>query len=89
MVRADLERLVPSHNKSSLAILFVLEQPDISSTTLLPLARLAVELEKLGAHLERLLLELLVGLCLDFLGQANDGLEIDIRFLLIGAILIL
>jgi hypothetical protein len=56
----------------------VLQQPNITSTTLLPLIAILDELEKLGAHLEYLLLELLVGLDIDFLGEADNGLEVDI-----------
>jgi hypothetical protein len=40
--------------------------------------RIWVELEKLCAHLENLLLKLLVGLDFDFLGEADDGLEVNI-----------
>jgi hypothetical protein len=57
----------------------VLQKSDIASTTLLPLTRLAVELEKLCTHLKGLFLQLLVGLGLDFLGEMNDGLEVDFR----------
>jgi len=45
---------------------------------LLPLIGLLVELEELCAHLESLLLELLVGLDLNFLGETDDGFEMDI-----------
>lgn len=78
MVGADLEGLVSSHNKSGLAVLLVLQQTDITSAALLPLAGLLDELEELGAHLEKLLLGLLVGLGLDLLGQLDDGLEVDV-----------
>jgi hypothetical protein len=56
----------------------VLQQPNITSTTLLPLIAILDELEKLGAHLEYLLLELLVGLDIYFLGEADNGFEVDI-----------
>lgn len=78
MVGADLECLVSSHNKSGLAVLLVLQQTDITSATLLPLAGLLDKLEELGAHLEKLLLRLLVGLGLDLLGQLDDGLEVNV-----------
>lgn len=78
VVGANLEGLVPAHDQASLAVLLVLEQADITGTTLLPLAALADELEQLGAHLEELLLGLLVGLDVDLLGQLDDGLEVNI-----------
>lgn len=78
MVGADLEGLVASHDQSGLAVLLVLEQTDVTSTTLLPLAALLDELEKLGAHLESLLLSLLVGLGINLLGQLDDGLEVNV-----------
>lgn len=78
MVGADLEGLVTAHDQAGLAVLLVLKQTDVTSASLLPLAGLLDELEKLGAHLEDLLLRLLVGLGLDLLGQLDDGLEVDI-----------
>ena len=78
MVGADLQGLVSSHNQSSLSVLLVLQQSNITGTTLLPLIAILDELEKLGAHLEYLLLELLVGLDIDFLGEADNGLEMDV-----------
>lgn len=62
MVGADLEGLVPAHDQAGLQVLLVLQQTDITSTTLLPLLALGVELEELGAHLEDLLLNLFAGL---------------------------
>ena len=78
VVGADLEGLIPAHDQAGLLVLLVLQETDVTSTTLLPLLALTVELEQLGAHLEHLLLELLVGLGLNLLGQADDGLEVDI-----------
>ena len=78
MVGADLEGLVSAHDQPGLAVLLVLQETDVASTPLLPLAGLALEDEELGAHLEHLLLGLLVGLDLDLLGQADDGLEVDV-----------
>lgn len=78
MVGADLEGLVAAHDQTGLLVLLVLQQTHITGTTLLPLLAFAVELEKLGAHLEGLLLELLVGLGLHLLGQANNGLEVNV-----------
>lgn len=49
MIGADLEGLVSPHDETSAAILLVLEETDVASATLLPLLRLAVELEELGA----------------------------------------
>lgn len=82
MVGADLEGLIAAHDEAGLLVLLVLQQADVTGTTLLPLLRLAVELKELGAHLEGLLLKLLVGLGLNLLGQVNDGLEVDIGGLL-------
>ena len=71
MVCADLERLVTSHNKSGLSSLLVLQEPDVTSTALFPLIALS-------DNLENLLLNLLSSLDIDFLGKANDGLEVNI-----------
>ena len=87
VVGADLEGPVTAHDETGLAVLEVLEEANITSTALLPLTALPDELEKLGAHLEELLLGLLVGLGLDLLGQVNDGLEVDILGL--GSLLVL
>lgn len=96
VVGADLERLLSSHNQADLFVLLVLEQPDIASSALLPLAFrgfLALLLdgldkpEQLGAHLEKLLLRLLVGLDIDLFGQPNDGLEVNV--LALGGLLLL
>lgn len=97
VVGADLERLLSSHNQADLVVLLVLEQSDIASSSLLPLAGggggiLAIllggldELEQLGAHLEELLLRLLVGLDIDLLGQLDDGLEVNV--LALGGLLL-
>ena len=77
MVSADLEGLVSAHHQPGLVVLLVPQQPHVASTTLLPFLGVTVKSEQLGAHLEGLLLELLVGLCLNLLGQANDGLEVN------------
>lgn len=47
MVGADLQSLIPTHNKSDFATLLVLEQSDVTGTTLLPLSSVLVESEKL------------------------------------------
>ena len=78
MVGADLQSLISSHNQSCLAILLVLQESNIASSTLLPFIGLLVELEELCAHLENLLLKLLVGLDLDFLGETDDWFEMDV-----------
>lgn len=78
MVGADLEGLVTSHDQSGLTVLLVLEQTDITSSALLPLTGLLGELEQLCAHLEELLLRLLIGLGLDLLGELDNGLEVDV-----------
>ena len=76
MVGADLESLVSSHEQSGLVVLLVLQQLDVTGSTLLPLFGLPVKSEKFGAHLEGLLLQLFVGLDLDLLSQADDWLEV-------------
>jgi len=68
VVGANLQSLVSTHDQSCLSVFLVLQQPNITSSTLLPLVGVTDELEELGAHLEGLLLELLVGLDFDFLG---------------------
>jgi hypothetical protein len=78
MVGADLQSLISSHDQSRLAVLLVLQESNITSPALLPLIGLLVELEELCAHLENLLLELFVGLDLNFLGETDDGFEMDI-----------
>ena len=82
MVGADLERLVSPHDQPGLAVLLVLEKSDLAGTTLLPLPGVTVETEQLGAHLERHLFGLLVGLGVDFLGEVNHGLEVYVDLLL-------
>lgn len=79
VVRANFQGLISTHNQAGLLVLLVLQESDIAGTTLLPLTRLAVELEKLCTHLKGLFLQLFIGLGLDFLGKVNDGLEVDFR----------
>lgn len=78
MVGANLQSLISSHDQSRLAILLVLQESNITSSALLPLVRLLVELEELCAHLENLLLKLLIGLDLNLLSETDDWLEVDI-----------
>jgi hypothetical protein len=78
VIGADLQSLISPHDQSCLAILLVLQESNITSPTLLPFISLLVELEELCTHLENLLLELLVGLDLNFLGQTDDWFEVDI-----------
>ena len=89
MVGADLESLVATHNQSRLAVLAVLEQSNVAGASLLPLAGVAVEFEQLGAHLESLLFALLVCLCLDLLGQVDNGLEVDVGLLVVDRVFVL
>jgi hypothetical protein len=56
----------------------VLQKSDIPSSTLLPLVGILNKLEELCAHLESLLLKLLIGLDFNFLGEADDRLKVDI-----------
>jgi len=78
VVGADLQSLISSHDQSRLAVLLVLQESNITGPALLPLIGLLVELEELCAHLENLLLELLVSLNLNFLGETDDWFEVDI-----------
>lgn len=78
VVGADFQGLVSSHDQAGLVVLFVLQQSDISGSTLLPLVGILDELEELRAHLEDLVLEFLIGLDLDLLGETDHGLEVDI-----------
>lgn len=78
VVGADLEGLVAAHDQAGLAVLLVLEQANVPGAALLPLLVLLLENEELSAHLEQLLLRLLVGLGLDLLGQADYRLEVDV-----------
>ena len=78
MVGANLQSLISSHDQSRLAILLVLQESNITSSALLPLVGLLVELEELCAHLENLLLKLLIGLDLNFLSETDNWLEVDI-----------
>lgn len=87
MVGANFESLVSSHNQSSFAVLFVLEQTDVTGASLFPFSRVPVELEEFGSHLENLLFSFFVSLGLDLLGQMYDRFEGDIGFLLICFVL--
>lgn len=77
MVSTDLEGLVQTHDQPGLLVLAVLQQPHVTSATLLPLLAIPVKSEQLSAHLKGLLLEFFVGLGINFLRQADDGLEVD------------
>lgn len=91
VVSADLEGLVTAHHQAGLVVLGVPQQSHVTGTTLLPLLAGGVESEQLSAHLEALLLEFFVGLGLDFLGEADDGLEVNFggfgSFLLLNIVL--
>lgn len=78
MISADLEGLVAAHDQAGLAVLLVLEQAHVARAALLPLLGILLEDKELGAHLEELFLRLLVGLGLNLLRQADDGLEVDV-----------
>jgi hypothetical protein len=78
VVGANLQSFISSHDQSRLAILLVLQESNITSSALLPLVGLLVELEELCAHLENLLLKLLIGLDLNFLSETDNWLEVDI-----------
>lgn len=87
VVGANLESLVSAHDKSGLAVLLVLEKTNIAGASLLPLTALTIELEEFGAHLEGDLLSFFVSLGVDLLGKLDNGLEVNIGFLLLGLIL--
>lgn len=78
MICTDFQGLVSAHDEPSLAILLVLQESHITSSTFLPLTAVAVELEQLGAHLEGLLLRFFVGLGLDLLSKMDDWLEVNV-----------
>jgi hypothetical protein len=78
VVGANLQSFISSHDQSRLTILLVLQESNITSSALLPLVGLLVELEELCAHLENLLLKLLIGLDLNFLSETDNWLEVDI-----------
>lgn len=81
VVGADLEGLVSAHDQSGLVVFLVLEQSDIASSTLFPLSAFFVKLEELCAHLERLLLQLFIGLGVDLFREAYDRLKVNVCFL--------
>ena len=60
-------------------VLLVLKKPDIASSSFLPLLAIAIKFEQFGPHLENLFFRLFVGLCLDFLGQMDNRLEVNFR----------
>ena len=78
VVGTDLQSLVSSHNQSRLAVLLVLQESNITSSTLLPLVGFLDKFEELCAHLESLLLQLLISFNLHFLGETDDWLEVNI-----------
>lgn len=78
MVGADLQSLISAHHQSSLSVLLVLQKSNVTGTTFLPLICVLDELEQLCTHLEGLLLQLLVGLDINLLGETNNGFEVDV-----------
>lgn len=78
MIRADLQRLITSHDQSRLSILLVLQQPHVSSTTFLPLTRFSIEPEEFGTHLEDLFLHLFIGFDFNLFRETIDRFEMDI-----------
>jgi hypothetical protein len=67
----------------------MLQEPNITSSSLLPLTALTIELEQLGSHLERALFQLFVRLGVDFLCEADYGLEVDVGFFFGGGVFLL
>ena len=78
MIRANLQRLIPSHNQPRLPILLMLQQPYVPRAALFPIPTTAIEFKQLGAHFEDLLFALFICFCWDFFRQVHDGLEVDI-----------
>ena len=87
MVGTDFEGLISAHDQPCLAVLLVLEQSDVASTSLLPFTAVAVKLEQLGTHLKGLLLGFFMSLGIDFLGQTDDRLEVSIGFFFFSLLL--
>ena len=54
VVRADLEGLIPPHDKTDLLAVLVFEQPDIPCAPLLPLLRSTVKAEEFRAPNEEM-----------------------------------
>ena len=78
VIGTNFQGLIPPHDKPCLAVLFVLQQSHIASSTLFPFSRVTVKFEELSAHLELLFFHLFVRLCFDLLSQANNRLEVNI-----------
>lgn len=68
MIGANFESLVTSHHETSLAILFMFEQSNVASSTLLPSSFLPIEPEQLCPHFKGLFFRFLVSLRFNFLG---------------------
>lgn len=81
VVGADLQGLVSSHYQSCLLVFLVLQESHVTSTTLLPLSAITIELEELGAHLEGLFLSFLVGLGVNLLCEADNWFEMHVCFM--------
>lgn len=88
MISAHLKRLISSHDKSGLSTCLMLEELDISGSTFLPFTSITIKSEELSSHLELLLLFLLVGLNVDFLGKMYDRFKIHVRLMCFWIILL-
>lgn len=80
MVCADLKRLISPHHQPCLLVLAVLQKPHITSAALFPLSAVTVKAEELCAHLEDLLLLLLVCLDVNLLRKVDNGFKVHINF---------
>lgn len=80
MIGAYFQSLVSTHDKTSLLILAMLQQSNISRTTFLPFATLTIKTEKLGAHLKDLFFLFFVGLLLDLLGEMYNRFKMNVDF---------
>ena len=89
VIGADLQSLVTAHDETSLPVLLVLEQPDVTCSALLPLPTFTVEPEELGSHLEDLLLRFLVCFGVNLLCKMDDWFEVNVRLSLIGLFFLL
>lgn len=78
MVSTDLQGLVTAHDKTDLLRFFVLQETDITRTTLLPLLRLLVKAEELGSNLELDVLVLFVGLDLNLVFKLDHRVKLRV-----------
>lgn len=76
MVSTDLQGLVTTHDETDLLRLLVLQQTNITCTTLLPFLRFLVKAEELGPDLELDILVLFVGLDFNLVFKLDHRVEL-------------